>query len=101
MNLRLTNTWPNQSLSFQGILGNVTLDGEILQDWEIFPLQLDNILNIPWDRCQAISEDQMGVPSFYYGSFSVQDANDTFLKTEMWTKVSLAFMKINFCFYLL
>ncbi len=77
------------NILLQGIIGNVSINGKPMEDWEIFPLPLDNIADIPWHEIQPNIEDtQKGIPSFYFGTFTMDDANDTFLETKMWNKVS-------------
>eukprot|EP00795_Rhopilema_esculentum_P012840 gene12840-3585_t len=70
----------------KGIIGNVTLNGEILENWEIFPLPLNNTARIPWESIETNSHDTNGIPSFYFGEFSANEVNDTFMKTSLFTK---------------
>ena len=80
----------------KGILGNVTINKEILVNWEMNPLNLDNAeewrgaiqthLNSVQDPLVFFSD----VPAFYSGSFYAESdgiQGDTFLKFQNWHKV--------------
>ncbi|GFO02595.1 beta-galactosidase [Plakobranchus ocellatus] len=79
----------------KGIIENVILDGEIVTDWEIYPLHLENINNTLavmkkiGKRVQPkVSADgKLMTPSIYLGSFEIKDQpNDTFLDPTTWGK---------------
>ncbi|XP_071499664.1 beta-galactosidase-like [Diadema antillarum] len=87
----------------KGIVGNVTLDGEILKSWKIYSLDLDNVLpklvsindrihhksgNLVQERMLHGSDNNTFVPSFYVGAFPnvTSPPMDTFMKSSGWTK---------------
>ncbi|OWF47699.1 beta-galactosidase-like [Mizuhopecten yessoensis] len=72
----------------KGIIQNVTLQGEVLTDWAVFPLSLDN-LN-PSD-ISVVDSPKSGeglmTPSIYMGKLTISgDPEDTYLDMTGWTK---------------
>ena len=77
----------------KGILGNVTINKQILINWEMYPLNLDN----PDEWRGAIQNHSNSVqdppvffsdvPAFYSGSVYAESNGDTFLKFQNWHKV--------------
>ena len=65
----------------KGITGNVTFDGKVLENWEIYPLPLDDISAI-----RFASTDVSTAPTFYRGAISIARAGDTFLDMRGWGK---------------
>ncbi|XP_044168519.1 beta-galactosidase-like [Acropora millepora] len=78
----------------KGILGNVTLNGSILMDWQIYPINLDNLFSNQFDFLFSEIEkgdhmydvDKSFAPSFFYGEFPVNSSHDTFLHLPGWSK---------------
>ena len=65
----------------------MTVDEKVLENWEIYPLPVNNTKDIKWNTVDRQARNSDSVPSFYYGEFSSHVAKDTFLKTSLWTKV--------------
>ena len=65
----------------KGITEGVSLNGQFIYDWEIYPLPLDDL------SCLDYKENSGdGTPAFYKGSFQVDEVADTFLKLDNWKK---------------
>ncbi|KAJ5533073.1 hypothetical protein N7494_009625 [Penicillium frequentans] len=67
----------------KGIVGNVTVDGIVLSNWELYPLPLTT------PPAAATATPQVTTtsgPIFYTGSFDVDTVGDTFLELPGWTK---------------
>ncbi len=64
----------------QGINGAVTLAGQELIGWEVFPLPLDDLSSLPFSKTDAAG------PAFYRGEFTLSETGDTFLDTRGWGK---------------
>lgn len=75
----------------KGIVGNVTINKENLTDWEMYPLNLDNITG--WEKPLIHSRSKAGdafTPTFYSGFiYPTPDGipQDTFIKFRNWHKV--------------
>ncbi|XP_032218849.2 beta-galactosidase isoform X2 [Nematostella vectensis] len=73
----------------KGILGNVTLGGDVLMDWKMFPLNLKNVLN-HYPMLSSVRRDNTSnAPTFFTGEIppSVDGVpRDTFLYMDSWTK---------------
>ncbi|KAI0952494.1 hypothetical protein AcV7_008279 [Taiwanofungus camphoratus] len=68
----------------KGIVGNVTVGGSVILDWEMYPLSLDEP---PKPSAQPPSAAlPYSLPMFYSGSFSVDLVGDTFLELTGWIK---------------
>ena len=66
---------------YKGITEGVSLDGQFIYDWEMYPLPLDDLF------CLNYTEgSRTGTPAFYRGSFYAEELGDTFLKLEGWEK---------------
>ena len=78
----------------KGILGNVTLNGTVLLDWQIFPTNLGNLFAedssfvSPSDehKTELSNMDDSFAPTFFYGEFQVNSSSDTFLQLPGWSK---------------
>ena len=86
----------------KGILGNVTLNKEILLNWQMFPLDLPNFPEVnsePFNFAQQeYSTDlRQKVSGFYSGKFVVERVLDTFLQVKGWTNVSYDFVGRMIC----
>jgi beta-galactosidase len=64
----------------KGIVGKVTLNGEELTGWEIFPLPLDDASQWPFGA-KAVAG-----PALYRGTFQMAAPADTFLDMREWGK---------------
>ncbi len=67
----------------QGIGGAVTVAGQELTGWEIFPLPMDDLSKLSFSKVKV---DASGGPAFYRGQFELRDLGDTFLDTRGWGK---------------
>ena len=80
----------------KGILGNITLNGIILVNWQIYPINLDNLfsemdafgylLNPNGNMKHVVNTDISFAPSFFYGEFPLNSSYDTFLNLPGWSK---------------
>ncbi|OWK02484.1 GLB1, partial [Cervus elaphus hippelaphus] len=87
---------------FKGLVSNLTLDSEILTDWEIFPLDMEDAVRShlgTWDgrdsgyhtKARAHSPPTYALPTFYVGNFTIPSGisdlpQDTFIQFPGWTK---------------
>jgi beta-galactosidase len=71
----------------KGIIAPVKLGGEILKDWEIFNLPLDNkmLAGLKYGSTLPYSNS----PAFWRGTFNLDRAGDTFLDLRGWGKGDL------------
>lgn len=71
----------------KGLIAPVKLDGEMLKDWEIFRLPLDESMlgNLKYTPVKLPSTQ----PAFWRGSFILDQAGDTFLDLRGWGKGDL------------
>lgn len=70
---------------YKGITEGVRMNNQFLFDWTIYPLPLDNLTAIPFERSAEVSE-RNDRPVFYRGEFTVEEAGDTFIRLDSWTK---------------
>ena len=78
----------------KGILGNITLNGKVLMNWQIYSVNLENLFSgafdFPWNPDKNSSglanKDYDFAPSFFYGEFPVNSSYDTFLHLPGWSK---------------
>ncbi|XP_007464990.1 PREDICTED: beta-galactosidase-like, partial [Lipotes vexillifer] len=87
----------NSINDFKGLISNLTLDSNILTDWEIFPLDMEDAVCShlgTWDghdsSC-AHSPSDYTLPAFYVANFSIPSGipdlpQDTFIQFSGWTK---------------
>lgn len=66
----------------QGINGSVTLAGQELTGWQVFPLPMDNLSGLKF----ASTRDEKPGPVFYEGRFDLETTGDTFLDLRGWGK---------------
>ena len=71
----------------KGIAGRCLLDDRIHFNWSVYPLPMDNLEKLGFS---AEKPEEKSV--FYKGNFTVDEAKDTFLKTDNFTK---GFVTIN------
>ncbi|KAK2606067.1 hypothetical protein QQS21_003585 [Conoideocrella luteorostrata] len=64
----------------KGIVGNVTVGGKIIQDWDIYPMPLAN------PPRGSASPDRAAGPVIYEGVFELAKTGDTFLELPGWTR---------------
>ncbi|XP_054847213.1 beta-galactosidase isoform X1 [Eublepharis macularius] len=75
---------------FKGLVSNITLGGEILTDWEMYPLDIDNVVSQGLRNETGNTSSNEG-PTFYTGSFSIPSGipdlpQDTYVQFPGWTK---------------
>lgn len=83
-NLGRTNYGHEMVDQVKGIVGDVTVGGNTLSEWESYPLGLETLPDLQNKSAPAPSEDDP--PLFYTGSFTVDKLGDTFIQLEDWTK---------------
>jgi beta-galactosidase len=69
----------------KGIVGRVTFDWQVLFNWEVYPLPLNDLSRLPLTPTLS-PEGRGSTPRFYRGAFAVDVAADTFLALPGWTK---------------
>ena len=67
---------------YKGITRSVRFDGEMLYDWTMYPLPLDNLDRLQFPQRGAAAQ----VPTFWRGHFDLAATGDTFLDTRGWGK---------------
>ena len=78
----------------KGIISNVTLDNVLITNWEMFPLDFDNVVqrasDLPQIKHNLIRMDNGFAPTFFVGvipAVPFGDAGfDTYLRLDWWTK---------------
>lgn len=65
----------------KGITEGVSVNGQFIYDWEIYPLPLDDLACLNYKK-----NEKSDTPTFYRGSFHVEEPADTFLKLDGWQK---------------
>jgi len=68
----------------KGIVGNVTLNGKMLEHWSMYPLPIDDPSTMV--KTAKPSNHASDAPTFYQASFNLHTIGDTFLSTPGWTK---------------
>ncbi|MDF2672860.1 MAG: beta-galactosidase [Clostridiales bacterium] len=68
----------------KGIGENVKLDYQFHYGWQIYPIPINNIKSIFFNKVIDILERE--TPSFYKGAFNVEEIGDTFVMLKGWTK---------------
>ncbi|XP_044159623.1 beta-galactosidase-1-like protein [Bufo gargarizans] len=77
---------------FKGLISNLTLGSDLLENWVVYPLNLDGPISVGWPHIMADHRLKMAQtegrkgPAFYSGTFIVTDIGDTYLKLPKWTK---------------
>jgi beta-galactosidase len=71
----------------KGLIAPVKLDGEILKDWKIFNVPLDDKMLA--DLKFTGKEPGSNAPAFWRGTFTLEKAGDTFLDLRGWGKGDL------------
>lgn len=92
------HTGSSDMQDIKGIVGNVTINKEILTSWEMYPLNLDNITGWEKPRTHSTSKtDDAFTPTFYSGFiYPTPDGipKDTFMRFRNWHKVEMKFVCI-------
>ncbi len=78
LNLGRTNFGPRLVNDRKGIVGKVTIDGEELRDWEIYPLPFDEPSRLPFSAKPAAG------PALYRATVQLNELGDTFLDMRGW-----------------
>lgn len=65
----------------KGITEGVRLDQQFLYNWAIYPLPLDDLSSLEFNKDSNTSK-----PAFFKGEFEVGEIADTFLELSGWTK---------------
>ncbi|WP_297597634.1 beta-galactosidase family protein [uncultured Cetobacterium sp.] len=68
---------------YKGITEGVRLNNQFLFNWNIYTLPLDNLASLKFENLGEISEN---IPTFYKGSFIVDELADTFIDFDGWDK---------------
>ncbi|KFP28764.1 Beta-galactosidase, partial [Colius striatus] len=82
---------------FKGLVSNLTLDQDILVEWEIFPLDIDGAVNrdinghLDGPKASTDNPPTYEAPAFYTGTLSIPGGipdlpQDTYVKFPGWTK---------------
>ncbi|XP_053570480.1 beta-galactosidase [Bombina bombina] len=77
---------------FKGLITNLTLNGTILGNWTIYPLDIDNaVINGLVSKKHDFQLSSYSLPTFFKGSFFIPSGipdlpQDTFVKFPGWTK---------------
>lgn len=71
----------------KGIAGRCLLDDRIHFNWNVYPLPMDNL-----EKLDFSEENPAEKSVFYKGKFTIDEAKDTFLKTDNFTK---GFVTVN------
>ncbi len=80
-NMGRVNFGPLMERQRKGIAECVQINGHIHYNWAMYPLPLDNVDKLDFDR-----DWTEGLPSFYRFAFAVEEAGDTFLELDGWGK---------------
>ena len=80
----------------KGIIGNVSINGAVLGNWKIYPINLDNLFSasdalgyLPKPEKngkKVFTTDNSFAPTLFYGEFPVNSSYDTFLHLPGWSK---------------
>jgi beta-galactosidase len=79
-NMGRVNFGPNMVADRKGITEKVTLGGEELTGWEIYPLPLADLTRL------TFSAKPKSSPAFYRGAFKLTSTGDTYLDMRGWGK---------------
>ncbi|MGQ7884585.1 beta-galactosidase [Paenibacillus sp. WC2504] len=75
---------------YKGITEGVRFNNQFLFDWTIYPLPLDKVDAIPFVSSEKnVKQDDardQERPTFYRGEFHVEEAGDTFVRLDGWSK---------------
>ncbi|KAJ5190482.1 uncharacterized protein N7498_009467 [Penicillium cinerascens] len=82
-NLGRVNYGPRIVDQRKGIVGNVTVGGNVLSNWQMYPLPLDAP---PISSAKHSVHSTSSGPAFFTGTFDVDTVGDTYLELPGWTK---------------
>lgn len=85
-NMGRVNYGPRIPDQRKGIVGNVTVGGNVLTDWEMYPLPLDELSLYENQGRRLPQPTENASPVFYTGTFDVPTVGDTFLSLPGWVK---------------
>ncbi|GAA4876219.1 beta-galactosidase [Paenibacillus vulneris] len=71
---------------YKGITHGVRLNNQFLFDWTIYPLPLESLASIPFEKTAEEAAERKDRPVFYRGELEVEERGDTFIRMEGWTK---------------
>lgn len=80
-NMGRVNFGPMMERQRKGIQDCVQINGHIHYNWTMYPLPLDNIDKLDFDR-----DYTEGLPAFYKFAFEAEETGDTFLELDGWGK---------------
>jgi beta-galactosidase GanA len=83
-NMGRVNYGPRIPDQRKGVVGNITVGGSVMSEWEMFPLPF----NSPPTSTGKVDTSDLATsgPIFYTGTFDVDSVGDTFLELPGWTK---------------
>lgn len=93
-NLGRVNYGPRIPDQRKGIVGNVTVGDNTLQNWEMYPLPLEDTSSAK-RHGKAPEPSTDSAPIFYTGSFEAQKPGDTFIELPGWVKGQLWVNGVN------
>jgi beta-galactosidase len=75
----------------KGLIAPVKVAGQVLKNWEIFNLPLDDrmLAGLKFSGTQPNSNSLSNTPAFWRGTFNLETAGDTFLDLRGWGKGDL------------
>ena len=76
----------HQMTDRKGIKGNVSLDGAVLQGWEMVRLPLDEEFMKGAEHGQHHQENATKQGVFFRGQFTLGEVGDTFIDVSQWQK---------------
>ncbi|MDQ6421532.1 beta-galactosidase [Paenibacillus sp. LHD-117] len=68
---------------YKGITEGIRFERQFLFDWTIHTLPLDDLSTLRFEPSESNAENE---PSFYRGTFEIDEPADTFLNMKGWTK---------------
>jgi beta-galactosidase len=78
------NFTPELAYDRKGITKQVVSNTGELNDWEIYPLPLNNLSALHFTKAKKLG--RMSGPTFFRGSFRLAELGDTFIDTRGWGK---------------
>lgn len=70
----------------KGIVGDVAIDNQKLESWNVHNLPFDNIADYSENCSSDIGSSSSFAPTVYSGEFNLDETEDTFLSMDGWTK---------------
>jgi beta-galactosidase len=78
-NMGRINFGPKLTDDRKGLFGPVTFNGAELNQWEVYPVPLNDLSALRWSRSKPTGP-------FHRGAFDLKEVGDTFLDTRGWGK---------------